>query len=659
MIKTKKTLLLLIIALFTFTFIGCSNSNFDYNNDEVAPFNSYDQIKDYMKDSLDSNNYSNFFRSGALESTDALTADEAPTSQSPTNGSNEKDYSKTNNQVEGVDESDKILTDGYFIYVLSGDKFFIVDADTLEIEYTKTLEDGYFSGMYLYNGKITLIYSYTERIPAICSYYGYEEPATVDKETTSSDESDVFTSTYECYTYNYGTMVEVLDVSDLTDVETTRTLKLPSSYLIESRMIEGQLYAVLNNYFYWGSESTDDFVPRFKDTTVSNELQLIPANKIYIMPNQGESYSFMLLVSMDVTSNEKVNIKAYLGSSWQLYMSLNNLYTIINTWEYDEATNYYDYKTFVVRFEIINNELVYKAIGEITGYPLNQFSMDEHDGVFRIATTGYTYDVTDEVWNVTIDNFLFLLDATSEDEMTLISKMSGLGKPGERIYSARFVEDIAYLVTFEQVDPLYKIDLSDPENPFVVGELEEEGVSDYLHVITDDLMIGVGRAVDNSSGWTNFTGVKIALYDTSGENPVNLETYLVEGEYSYTNVMWDHKAFLSFTPQDADFTYLAVPVFEYVDSKYSQSMYVFKVHHTGDLEYLTKLSHLEVDEENNYSYFDSIERAVIIDNYVYTVSYASISKFDINQDFTLINQTTLNENYYRYYYYGFGELMID
>ncbi|MDC7243599.1 MAG: beta-propeller domain-containing protein, partial [Sphaerochaetaceae bacterium] len=195
----------------------------------------------------------------------------------------------------------------------------------------------------------------------------------------------------------------------------------------------------------------------------------------------------------------------------------------------------------------------------------------------------------------------------------------------------------------------------------VVGELEEEGVSDYLHVITDDLLLGVGRQAETTAEWTSFTGVKVALYDTSGDDPVNLETYLVEGEYSYTNVIYDHKAFLSFTPTDADFTYVGIPVYEYYEDYYgfSQSLYLFKVYHSGDLELVTKLTHMETEDSGGYQYFDSIERAVIIENYVYTVSYSSIQMFDMNSEFSLLAETELNPSYYSYWGYPETDEVVD
>jgi uncharacterized secreted protein with C-terminal beta-propeller domain len=299
-----------------------------------------------------------------------------------------------------------------------------------------------------------------------------------------------------------------------------------------------------------------------------------------------------------------------------------------------------------MRFAIENNELAYKAIGEISGMPLNQFSMDEYDGVFRIAVTDYDYNGME----TTITNTLYLLDATTDDTMTKISELGGLGKPGERIYAVRYSGTEAYVVTFVNTDPLYKIDLSDPENPNILGELYEEGVSDYLHEITEGLMIGVGRQAEtNTYGQTVFTGVKIALYDTSGDDPVNLETYFVEGQYSYSRVTYDHKAFVYFAPEGEDFVYIAVPVSIYSNDyyRYSQKMFVFKVYYSGDLELVAELQHMTGDS----SYFDTIEKAVMIENYIYTLSYSQLQVFNMESDFDFVDSVVYNEVYYRDYYY--------
>jgi uncharacterized secreted protein with C-terminal beta-propeller domain len=238
--------------------------------------------------------------------------------------------------------------------------------------------------------------------------------------------------------------------------------------------------------------------------------------------------------------------------------------------------------------------------------------------------------------------------------MPLLGQTADLGKPGERIYAVRYDKGIAYVVTFVNTDPLYKLDLSDPTNPVVVGELYEEGVSDYLHIINDSLLLGIGRQAETSvEGRTSFTGVKVSLYNTSGEVMESIATYFVEGVYSYSPVTYDSKAFVSYQPVGEDFMYVVIPIYEwsYNYESYSQSAYVFKVYLSGDLELVTKLTNYVEDSENpDYYSYDSIERTIIIENYIYTVSYSKIQMYDMNDNFSVQESTALEADYYIYFY---------
>ena len=641
----KKFIMLFIAIFSSIVIISCSQKTttekITPTGDNVGAFSSYEQLKDYLGDFYEySNNRYYLFGDAALESG-------APEVNAPTNDSvdfgdqEERDHSTSNDQVEGVNEADTILTDGYFIYIVSGNKFFMIDAETLEITYTYEYPDGYFSGLYLYEDKVVLLGNYYAYIDLTVA----EDP-TVDPTVDSDESKEDYWYPIYYYRYVYGTMITVLDVSNPDNVEVARELKFDSSYLTTSRMIDGYLYLVLNNYsisYYYDEET---FIPKYYDSVVSDEMIDLPASSIYFIPNNAEDFSYLMLASFDVTDNDDAKVKAYLGSTYQTYMSADNLYATVYKYQYIEQTNTYENYVFILRFELEDHELSYKALGQVDGSPLNQFSMDEYDGVFRIAVTGYEYTNQETI----ITNTLYLLDATSDNEMTEISKLTGLGKPGERIYAVRFSEEIAYVVTFVSIDPLYKLDLSDPQNPEILGEWYEEGVSDYLHEITDNLMIGVGRQVETDEyGWTRFTGVKIALYDTSADTVVNLETYFVEGEYSYSSVGWNHKAFIYFTPEGEDFTYIAIPISVYSENyyRYSQMMYVFKVHHSGDLELVAQLQH--TDEVNNY--FDTIEKAVMIENYIYTLSYSQIQVFNMDDEFNFVDSVVFNELYYHDYNY--------
>ena len=657
-ISLKRFITLALLVFLSLGLSACQNSTITTqlpSPDSVGNFSSYDELKTYLSSYYEKQSSTGQFlyrNSGLLYSDAAV--NEGITATMSTGSAEvsttEKSHSETNNQVDGVAESDTILTDGNYIYVTSNTHFYIIDAESLQIVFSYTYENGYLVGMYLYNNKVVVI----------SSEYQYADT-----------NDDTLEKNSYWYSYSYGLRVNVFDIADIEHVTISKSLYFDSSSLVDSRMIDSNLYLVLDNYEIYYGFTENHFVPEYKDSTICDETIQLSAQNIYYMPNDNDSFGYLLLVSLNVEDQEAANVKAYLGSSYQIYMSANNLYTIIYRYYYDEETLSYNQDTYILRFAVTDSGLEYQACGKISGSPLNQFSMDEYDGVFRIATTEYiwnyntvtiqdasnttsTVDSATVEANDTVINKVFLLDCTSIDSMTLLGQTANLGKPGERIYAVRYDNGIAYVVTFVNTDPLYKLDLSDPTNPVVVGELYEEGVSDYLHIINDSLLLGIGRQAEtNVEGRTSFTGVKVSLYNTSGEVMESIATYFVEGVYSYSPVTYDSKAFVSYQPVGEDFMYVVIPIYEwsYNYESYSQSAYVFKVYLRGDLELVTKLTNYVEDPENpDYYSYDSIERTIIIENYIYTVSYSKIQMYDMNDNFSVQESTALEADYYIYFY---------
>ncbi len=600
------------------------------NIESVENFSDYDDLKTYLSSFYDETENGYVMKSGRvfwptlggdMMLEDSLSVNSSLESSVQYTSSNY--YSQTNNQVEGVNESDIVITDGTYIYIIAMNRFVLINAFSLEIIYSYSADNLYLQNMYLVDNHVVLMgseYTYTESKVAEDYYYRYH--------------------------YNYGVKVIVLDLTNLADINVSKELYFDQSYLADSRMIDGNLYLIMNNYYLNYGFEDDNFVPVYRDSTVGTEDILLPAANIYYMPNDNYSLSYLLIASVNVLDDAGAEVDAYIGSSYQLYMSENNLYSIVYRYTLDEVTGMYDYNTYILRFAIVEGKLEYRAMGVVSGSPLNQFSMDEYEGHFRIATTDWAWD--NEAGTQLITNQLYILDATQIDEMTIVSRLGGLGKPNERIYAVRFVGDEGYVVTFVNTDPMYKLDLSDPEHPEILGELYEEGVSDYLHPMNDQFMIGVGRVSSNEGGWTHFTGVKVTLYNIEGDDPVLVDSYFASGEYSYTPVTYDHKMFVYYQPEGADYWLVAIPVFEYgfsgneYDYHYQQNLYVFKVTFAGEMELLTKIP---VNFENNnydYYYYDYLLRGLFIGDFVYTISYRQIKMFDITNEFTQVGVVDFN-----------------
>jgi uncharacterized secreted protein with C-terminal beta-propeller domain len=192
--------------------------------------------------------------------------------------------------------------------------------------------------------------------------------------------------------------------------------------------------------------------------------------------------------------------------------------------------------TSITKIGIKEGTITFEANGTVPGYVLNQFSMDEHNGFFRVATTDHNWRSGSSGNNVYVLN----------EDLEIIGELEGLAKD-EEINSARFIDDRCYLVTFKKVDPLFTIDLSEPDNPIVLGKLKIPGYSDYLHPYDENTLIGVGKetveAKEGDFAW--YQGVKISLFDVSDvENPSELAKIEIGDRGTDSPALYNRHAFL-------------------------------------------------------------------------------------------------------------------
>lgn len=317
-------------------------------------------------------------------------------------------------------------------------------------------------------------------------------------------------------------------------------------------------------------------------------------------------------------------------------------------------------KTMIHKIAINGKSLKYESFGEVPGVVLNQFSMDEDGGYFRIATT------KNRTWSNFVDteeresyNNLYVLD----DNMKVVGEVEGLAK-GERIYSVRFMQNRAYMVTFRQTDPLFVIDLSSPANPKVLGKLKVPGFSSYLHPYDETTLIGLGKETDDSGRITG--GVKLSLFDVADvENPKELDKYVLGDTSSSSIAIDDHKAFLF----SKDKNLLVIPVnmrdktwgisFKEdeklnimptpLNKKYFNGAAVFSIDKYR-FNLRGKIDHSDTDDNSNwYDYNKAVKRSLYIKDALYTFSDKYI-KANSLADLKEINTLKLNasENDYLY-----------
>lgn len=426
---------------------------------------------------------------------------------------NATQYSSTNTQVQGIDEADIVKTDGKYIYIAGNNAVRIVSADKGkldDISIIKLPQDKNVSEIFIDENRLILVGTRYERVET--------QPYIKDPAPNQKPGMDTI-KMVPYYSKNYSYI-------DIYDISTPKTPKFIKGHEMEgnyqsSRKNGSIVYLITNAYAYNGV-----IVPNTKDIPSNNKAVPLSLKDIMIMPDCIAS-GYVIVSAININSNEKTQVEAITTSGHLTYMNNSALYL---------AANNYDGTSTITKFKINGMNIGYAGSGKVPGYILNQFSMDEFEGYFRVATTSNT------------DNNLYVLD----NSLNICGSVTGLAK-GERIYSVRFMGNKGYIVTFRTIDPLFVFDLSNPKNPKVTGELKIPGFSNYLHPVGENLILGIGQDTyeiykKDSSGnevviGTRQGGIKLSLFDVSDMGkPKEISNYVLGDSGSYTDVFYDHKA---------------------------------------------------------------------------------------------------------------------
>lgn len=655
-----------IIALLVSIFTP-SDRDIDISDSDQATmktFNSQAELEKFLEENQAAGEVFGVARDSATVESGIATAEVAGA-----DAQKASDYSETNIQVEGVDEPDIVKNDGKYIYVVSESQVIIINA--YPAENLETISEINISG--------------------------------VRDIFINENKLIVFAQDYKG---GSKTIINIYDTYDKANPELEKELEI-EGYYVTARMINDNVYVIANQYIEFNG---DIVLPAVMVNGVRKETSV---KEISYFPYPDTSYTFTNILAIDI-DNGNFESQTYLtGASHTIYVSEDNIYltyskrlsqkvyfeevieeviiplvssnlknkikdimeTDKNLWEKQKEIGelIQDYSnslrgnekaefdkkflekmqefeinlqkrleiTIVHRINIDGLGIEYVTNGEVPGRILNQFSMDEYKENFRITTT------TGNTWRDTSLNHLYVLD----QDLKIIGSVENLAK-GERIYSTRFIGERAYVVTFRQVDPLFVIDLSDPEDPEVLGQLKVTGFSSYLHPYDENHIIGIGKQATEQG---RVTGVKIALFDVSDvENPIEKARYEVQGRWSDSNALYDHKAFLF----DKNRELLVLPVSyseEGIESEglrkyeYWQGAFVFKIT-KEEISLRGQIDHKENKSEQGYYYGPyAIQRSLYMDKTLYTIS-RSLIKANNLEDFSEINKLKLP--YEDTYYYG-------
>lgn len=608
---------------------------------------SIETLKELLKKSQDNNpNVGVLKKEKALINNADMKAADSAVPQSEAQESKQlatvpsSDYSTTNIQVQGVDEADIVKTDGEYIYQVNRQRVVVAKAypaENLEISSTLSFTDKNFSPQELYlQGQKMIVIGTTDSNVAI---------------TESSKKKVISKIMPPAYRTNTILKTIVFDITDKKNIKQLREVEVEGNY-VASRKIGSSLYLVANRYMnYYNMENdTEGLTPSYRDTAVKDGFISVDFPEIRYFPGLIES-NYMVIASFDLEKpDEKANISTYLGVGQNIYASEQNLYVSVNAYkvnnEKPDSTNIiapsFENNTLIYKFSLNDAKITYLCKGEVPGRILNQFSMDENNKSFRIATTR---DNIREGNNYTTQNNLYVLD----ELLNMTGKIENIA-PGERIYSTRFIGDRGYMVTFKTVDPLFVIDLKDPASPKILGKLKIPGYSEYLHPYDENHIIGFGKDAvelpqkdwggkDTGRSTAFYMGLKIAIFDvTDVNNPIEMFKENIGDRGTDSELLRNHKALLFSKSKNL----LAFPVTlmelkdksagtadsngfpEYGQFAY-QGAYVYDIDLVNGFKLKGKITHLS-DEDyakaGNYGYDNdkNVERIIYINDTLYTLS---------------------------------------
>lgn len=501
---------------------------------------------------------------------------------SETNAGAGLSYSKTNLQEAGVDEADVVKTDGKYLYVMKATgsvRLIRAEDKALQTEGTIMLDalNETPQEMYVDGDTLSLI-------------------VTGSKTTLNSDaEEDTYTADTENYTKLY-----TYDISDRSQPQLTGVVQQQGHYSTSRK--NGDIVYLFTQFDPQVSDASeiDEYIPAVNGARMESSDIFLP---------EYQNSTSCLVISSVSTGKPDVIIdqKAVVSAAENFYVSENNIYISNTNWSSDVTM------TQILKFSCQKGKIQAKGAADLKGSLNDSFSMNEYNSYLRVVLTDYSGE--------TQKNALYVLD----DAMQVCGNIGDLAE-GEDIRSARFLGDIGYFVTFRNTDPLFSVDLSDPSDPKILGELKITGFSSYLHFYGENKLLGVGNEVDPETG--AYTGIKLAMFDVSDPSNVKqLHKFVIKDTYDCP-LFYNYKAAMIDTEKNVfgfmcDSSYM---VFCYDEEKGFENVFTENL---GDSYY-----------GYSYSGLQEVRGCFIGDNF-YLVGGGQIRIYDMANDYKEVGRLEL------------------
>ncbi len=647
----------------------------------LKSFSSYGELTRFL---LENTRYANIFSRlwrahGEAEVYGVLeTATPVEALSSSSVGTRSLVYSQTNVQVQGVDEPEIVKTDGYYIYFAKKNTVYIIKSYPInETKIVSSINIAEFLGERIKSGyHVVGLFVDNDKLVVIVTVYQiyiYAPSIIIDIRSPSYIETPT-------------TMLLVFNISDKSNPRQL-LVKEVDGYYFTARLLNNTVYLITRKYIgYYSEDELAYAIPVY-------DGKYLPPTKIYRLQSPYKDYynSYTIILAVNLETFD-ADVKAILmpSSSW-VYVSLNNMYLIayrnyrneiereimnmlqdimadklgllppvdplIIIKEYskldpserqeilktieEKINEIYVNKSIsgstIYKFRLNNTQIDFVAQATIPGSVQDQFSMDEYNGYFRVATTSstikkikmdeitfyYGYESSDSrtslkmpypyIESTTVNN-VYVLD----NNLEIKGSIEGL-EPGERIYSTRFVGDLCFLVTYRRIDPLYAIDLSNPEDPKVLGFLKTFGFSEYLHPINNSLLLGIGYEADEEG---RILGLKVSLYNIS--DPTNItEVSKLVYEHAWSPVLYDYRIFV-YNPYMNYITFPAMVDLANATRIIGQQHQIYKSSYAEGI-LVIELNKGKLQEKCFIVHDDwDLVRSLYINEYIVVVSYSKI-----------------------------------
>jgi uncharacterized secreted protein with C-terminal beta-propeller domain len=524
-------------------------------------------------------------------------------------------YTGTNVQVQGVDEPDWVKTDGTNLFVSA-------------------------------NGTVTILSAYPPTSASVLSTIKLPGTQILGLEIAPDrlmviDQQQTNATYIDLLLYNTSNLSSPIQMAN-TSVAGT---------YVAARLAQGYLYAIIQQPSYsFSNGNATGVMPTLTENSVRAQL---PPSSVYYTPDRSQISFYTMVVSVNMSSGEEQAVSVLTGPSSTIYVSTSSIYVVYSDYQQWYADNIpgdvftggvissanfqQPQNSTIFRASYSNGSVTIEAVGSVPGTVLNQFSLGEYGNYFmvatsRFATIGGTATVSDDVYVLSTN-------------MSQVSALRDIA-PGENIYAVSFVGDMGYVVTYEQVDPLFVISFQNINDPVILSALKVTGYSDYLYPLPGGYLIGVGKdTVAASDGnFSYYLGLKLSLFQVSANGTsTDVSNVLIGDRGTDSPVLTDHLAFT----YDPSQNITVIPVLLYTVSgnqSYGttdspppygnpvwQGVYVFRVTPQG-FTLLGRVSQYPAGE----NYGDSpdgdlqISRSVMIGNDLYTVSQGEVMISDLS-----------------------------